>query len=255
MFVQISASVLVAASLAALSSTALAADKSLVQCNVDGESFNVSLVSTGVLRVKGVEAQLVSARKVPAAGTKFVYEIMTAQGNELLVRKANDGSVQLWDRNVIGGGCASASVKVDTLALDAFVARTNQLKSATWRLADCDVKNDPSSSVVISYRVGFIPGTIVATSSVGPSGEVVAYVLSSVEKQGAMGTSYTSLKGKGAYSYSAAGRHTRPLNQLTVAHSNVSNTDRIITGESNLDDNLGQCAISNLWHVEKLLTK
>jgi len=259
--IKISVSVLAAAFAAALSSTAFAADKSLIKCNTGVDSFNVELVRPGVLRVNGREVELLSVLQMNENGTgggPEHYNILTTKNHYIRVYVGKNASsvkdVSPDDgSNYIGGFCDTSSTQIDIVALNALVARTKELRSASWDLATCMFKN--AGEVLVQYHTGFIPGTIIATSTEGPNHRMLSYIFSSVEKQGAMGTSYTTLEGTGMVSYWDHVYKPMSLGNLTIAHNKITDIHRIQTGQSFIDDAVEQCTINNQWHIEKLLTK
>lgn len=242
----------------ALSSQAFSAPTTLASCNTDGEDHAVVLLTDGAITVDGEASSLVSATRTSDATGAIVYELLTTAGNELRLERSRQPApapiATYWDRFVKGGECKAGST-LDVKALNALVARSARLQRSTWRLADCVAQGFDSGRFTLDYTEGFVRGTIIVRSNVGPNAGSVAYVLSSFAQEGAAGSFYTTLGGEGAYSYSAAGRHSHKLGDLVLRHSNLTGSDSIETGESILDESLGTCLVTNLRHAQSLLER
>jgi hypothetical protein len=140
------------------------------------------------------------------------------------------------------------------MAFDALVGRTKQISKASWSLADCAAPGTSNGRFFVNYHKGYLPGTVIVTTSEGPDGgEDLAFVLNSFEQDGAMGTVYTELSGEGRYAYSAAGRHAQPLSSFEIRRVGGTNFNRLSTKIETLDSELGECKITNLNHIESLL--
>lgn len=237
--------------------SAQAAPPTLVSCQSSGETHTIRMPAQGELLVNGASAYLVSASRHTGATGMITYRILTSAGHEIELRRSGDLASPMissyWDRGVIGGECLAGST-IDTGRLDTLVARSAEVQRSVWRLADCALSGGEESRLTLDYTAGFATGTIILRSSPGPQGETLAYVMSGYVEEGAAGTTYTSLQGQGAYSYSALGRHSRALGPLVLAKSNITGGIQIFTGEELLDSSLGECVVSNLWHVKRLLS-
>lgn len=236
---------------------AQAAPPTLVSCQSGGETHTIQMPAQGKLLVDGTLAYLVSASRQTGDTSMITYRLLTSAGHEIELSRTGDSASpairSYWDRGVIGGECLAGST-IDTGRLDTLVARSAEVQRSMWRLADCALSAGEESRLTLDYSAGFKPGTIILRSSPGPQGETLAYVFSGFAEEGAAGTLYTSLQGQGAYSYSALGRHSQALGPLVIAKSNITGRTQVVTGEEPLDSSLGECAISNLWHVKRLLS-